>query len=189
MDQRTEFQELVLTTLDSCYSYARVLAASPAEAEDLLQETLLRAYRGFASFNRDLSFKVWAFRIMRNAHIDRLRRRRGHPPAPDAPWESLLTGHHAEDALLRPAPMNPEEILERRLAIEDVRAAIHRLPGPLREVVELREIEGMSYQEIATVIQVPVGTVMSRLFRGRNLLRSLLHEHAPAAAIKGTNGL
>lgn len=171
-----------MATLHSLYSYARLLAPSDPEADDLLQETLLRAYRAFASFNRDLSFRAWALKIMRNANIDRLRRLRTHPENAELPGESGAPEAGGE-ALFSPVPVSPEEIVVRRIAIEKVRAGIARLPAPLREVVQLREIQGLSYREIAAVIQAPVGTVMSRLYRGRNLLRSLLREagHEPAA--------
>ena len=92
------------------------------------------------------------------------------------------------DVLLYPVPLNPEEILLQRLAIDEVRAAIRRLPPLWREAVELRDIEGLSYQEIAEVLGSPVGTVMSRLYRGRNLIRSLLLER-PIAQSRENRGV
>lgn len=184
MDQRAAFHELVMARLDSLYNYARLLASSEPEAEDLLQETLLHAFRAFASFNRDLSFAAWVHKIMRNAHIDRLRRLRTHPEGAGLPWESGVP-EAAQEVLPYPVPVSPEEIVARRIAIEKVRAAMARLPAPLREVVELREIQGLSYREIAAVIQAPIGTVMSRLYRGRNLLRSLLLEGGQEPAANG----
>ncbi|MBI3028523.1 MAG: sigma-70 family RNA polymerase sigma factor [Candidatus Rokubacteria bacterium] len=171
MDQ-LEFQDLVRTNLDSLYNYAQVLARFQSDAEDLLQETLLRAFRAFSSFKRELSFKVWLFKIMKNARIDRDRRVRVRPVEEEWKAEDDL----ARDVLVYPVPLNPEEILLRRLTLEEVREAIRRLPIILREVVELREIEGLSYQQIAEVIDRPIGTVMSRLYRGRHLLRSSLQE-------------
>ena len=94
---------------------------------------------------------------------------------PDSQIEDL-----EKEVLLYPVPLNPEEILLRRVTIEQVREAIKNLPSPLREVVELREMEGLSYRDIAAVIGKPVGTVMSRLYRGRNLIRSVLQ--APSLA-------
>jgi RNA polymerase sigma-70 factor, ECF subfamily len=176
MEQQAEFQDLVLSDLDSAYSYALTLAGSRPEAEDLLQETLLRAFRAFGSYKRHLSFKVWLFKIMKNAHIDRERRRRvrefgDHWNRQQEPPEDAT-----KEVLPYPVPVNPEELLLRRLTIEEVREAIRRLPAMLREVVELRDIQGLSYQKIAEVIDKPIGTVMSRLYRGRNLLRSMLQE-------------
>jgi RNA polymerase sigma-70 factor, ECF subfamily len=182
MDEKAEFQELFLAHLDSAHSYALLLSRNASEAEDLLQETLLRAFRGFGSFKPHLSFKVWVFKIMKNAHIDRARRLRVRPVEVEQDWrepDSQIEDLEKE-VLLYPVPLNPEEILLRRVTIEQVREAIKNLPTPLREVVELREMEGLSYRDIAAVIGKPVGTVMSRLYRGRNLIRSVLQ--APSLA-------
>ncbi len=179
MDEKTEFQELCVTHLDSFHNYALGLSRSASEAEDLLQETFLRAFRAFASFKHDLSFKVWVFKIMKNAQIDRGRRLRVRPVEDE--WQGDdRQGNLAKEVLLYPVPLNPEETLLRRVTIEEVREAIKRLPAVLREVVEFREIEGLSYHEIAGILGKPVGTVMSRLYRGRNLIRSLLQEASSA---------
>jgi RNA polymerase sigma-70 factor (ECF subfamily) len=167
MDAPADFRELALKYTDSLYNYARILTRSETEAEDLLQETLLRAYRGRSSLDPELNPKAWLLKIMKHSHIDRCRRKLARPIEAELPEE-------ATDSSL---PLNPEEILLRRLAIEDVRNAIRRLPAVWREAVELRDIEGLSYQEIAHVIDKPIGTVMSRLYRGRNLLRSFLQGH------------
>lgn len=162
------------------YNYALILRKNGPEADDLLQETLLRAYRAFGSFKRHLSFKVWLFKIMKNAHLDWGRRLRLHP---EEEWKGgeAVAQEVTKDLLLFPVPLTPEEILLRRVTVQEVREAIRRLPTILREVVELREIEGLSYQEIADIIDRPIGTVMSRLYRGRNLLRLFLQEPSPAA--------
>jgi RNA polymerase sigma-70 factor (ECF subfamily) len=181
MTRVPEFQDLAMSHLASLYGYARVLSRNDAEAQDLLQEALLKALRGFPSYKPELSFRVWMFKIIKNAEIDRVRR---------------LRARHAEDprqledsgVLLYPVPLNPEEIVLRRVAVEEVREAIRRLPVALREVVELRDIEGLSYQEIAAVIGKPPGTVMSRLFRGRNLVRSALQAPAPSQPARARSG-
>jgi RNA polymerase sigma-70 factor (ECF subfamily) len=175
VDDAVRYQELALKYLDSLYSYGRLLTRDDSEAEDLLQETLLRGFRHRASLDPALNPKAWLFKIMRNAHIDRRRGRSARPaevllangdrPEPDG----------REDA--QPHLLDPEEILLRRLAIAEVRSAIRQLPPALRETVELRDIEGLSYREIAGVIGRPIGTVMSRLSRGRNLLREALQAH------------
>jgi RNA polymerase sigma-70 factor, ECF subfamily len=182
MDEEAEFQELFLTHLDSVHSYALLLSRNASEAEDLLQETLLRAFRGFGSFKRQLSFKAWVLKIMKNAQIDRARRVRVRPVEVEEDWRE--PDSHIEnlerEVLLYPVPLNPEDLLLRRVTIEQVSEAIRSLPAPLREVVELREIEGLPYRDIAAVIGKPVGTVMSRLYRGRNLVRSVLQEPSHA---------
>jgi RNA polymerase sigma-70 factor (ECF subfamily) len=176
MEQKAEFQEFVLSDLDSAYSYALTIAGTRPEAEDLLQEALLRAYRAFSSYKRHLSFKVWLFKIIKNVYIDRQRRRRVRQLGDDRNRQQELQEDVTKEVLPYPVPLNPEELLLRRLTIQEVREAIRRLPSILRETVELRDIQGLSYQKIAEVIERPIGTVMSRLYRGRNLLRSMLQE-------------
>ena len=172
MDSRSEFQDLVHKHLNSLYNYALVLARQ--DAEDLLQESLVRAWEAFHAFDRSKSFKPWVFTIMRNAQIDRQRRRRTHPA--DAPLGDEKEAEPVVESPLCSIPLAPEDILLRREAVEQVREAIRHLPPLLREIVELRDIEGLSYHEIATILSRPVGTVMSRLYRGRNLLRTYLVE-------------
>ena len=175
MDDAVRYQELALKYLDSLYSYGRLLTRDDSEAEDLLQETLLRGFRHRATLDPALNPKAWLFKIMRNAHIDRCRGRSARPAE-----VSLGNGEGPEPGGSedpQPHLLDPEEILLRRLAIAEVRSAIRRLPPVLREAVELRDIEGLSYREIATVIGRPIGTVMSRLARGRNLLREALQSH------------
>ncbi len=174
--------------LPSLYGYARLLSRNDAEAEDLLQESLLKALRAFPSFKPQLSFKVWMLKIIKNAEIDRARRLRARPVEDPLQREDGLSADPAREVLLYPVPLNPEEILLRRVAVQAVRDAIRRLPIVLREVVELREIEGLSYQQIAAVIGKPVGTVMSRLFRGRNLVRLALQEPARAVSASPRSG-
>jgi RNA polymerase sigma-70 factor (ECF subfamily) len=184
MDRRSEFQGLVRTYLDSLYNYALVLTRRAEDAEDLLQESLVRAYQGFDSFDRSLSFKPWMLTIVRNVQTDRRRRQRARP------LEESLGPDEAEPVVatsgpLFSIPLAPEDILLRRETVEQVRDAIRRLPPLLREIVELRDIEGLAYREIATVVGRPIGTVMSRLYRGRNLLRTYLIETAPRPDEKG----
>lgn len=175
MDNSVEFQAEVSGCLDSLHGYAMLLTRSPQDAEDLLQDSLVRAFRGFDSFDRSLSFKAWTLRIVRNTHVDRQRRRKARPVEEHFWGEDEPPGASLESPLYS-IPLAPEDILLRRETIERVRDGIRRLPPPMREVVELRDIEGLSYLEIAAIVDRPVGTVMSRLYRGRNLLRTFLVE-------------
>jgi RNA polymerase sigma-70 factor (ECF subfamily) len=175
VDRGVDYQGLVLSHLDSLYNYALVLTRRSEDAEDLLQEVLARGFQGFASFDRSLSFKSWMFTIIRNAYIDRFRRQRRLPPE-EPLWASGEEPVLSLDNPLCSVPLAPEDLLLRREAIEQVREAIRRLPEEMREVVELRDVEGLSYREIAHIVNRPVGTVMSRLYRGRNLLRTCLVE-------------
>ena len=169
MDPGEEFEALTVQHLDSLHAYARLLSRDRPASKDLLQEALLRAFRAFGSYKRQLSFKVWMFTIMKNVSVDWARGVRVR----------LLAGGWRESAGWFAAghlPLDPEQVLIRNVTVEQVREAIKNLPPGLREVVELREIEGLSYQSIAEVIGHPIGTVMSRLYRGRNVLRVLLRE-------------
>jgi len=188
LDDGVPFQELALKYLDSLYNYGRLLTRDETHAEDLVQETLLRAFRHRASVNHELNPKAWLFRIMRNTHIDCHRARSVRPS--EVPFPESGPGGPADDEALAPDLLDPEEILLRRLAIADVRSAIRQLPPALRETVELRDVEGLSYREIAMVTDKPIGTVMSRLARGRNLVRTtLLDQLKPSIPPRRTGGL
>lgn len=178
MGETSEFERLILESLDSLYSYALVRTRREDDAEDLLQESLARAFERFQLFDQSLSVKAWMFAVIRNTHIDGLRKRavRGF----DEGMSAMHSGESAivADSPLYAIPLDPEAVLTRQESLERVREAIRHLPGDMREVVELRDIEGLSYQEIAAIVGRPVGTVMSRLYRGRNLLRTWLVEQA-----------
>jgi len=171
LDKVLEFQAFIAGCLDSLHNYAMLLARPPEDYEDLLQESLLKAFNGFGSFDREMPFKAWVFSIIRNSHIDRQRRRKA------STLEDPLNDNQTAGLLQSPLfsiPLAPEDILLRQETIERVREGIRRLPMLMREVVELRDIEGLSYRTISTIIDRPIGTVMSRLYRGRNLLRTYL---------------
>ena len=190
VDDAVQFQELALKYLDSLYSYGRLLTRDDSEAEDLLQETLLRGFRHRATIDPALNPKAWLFKVMRNAHIDRCRGALDPAYRGGAPRTATARSTAAAAEELRPPLSDPEEILLRRVAIAEVRSAIRQLPPVLREAVELRDIEGLSYREIAAVIGRPIGTVMSRLARGRNLLREALQaHHDPIPPAERTRGV
>lgn len=182
MDPSEEFQALTVRHLDSLHAYALLLARDGPGAKDLLQETLLRAFRAFGSYKRDLSFKVWMFTIMKNVSLDWVRGLRVRPVAEEWNGEGRVDGN-GEETAASSVPLDPEQILIRNLTVEHVRQAIKNLPAIFREVVELREIEGLSYQSIAAIIGRPIGTVMSRLYRGRNILRAVLQESSSDTVI------
>ncbi len=189
MDEASKFQQLVMAHLDSLYNYGLILTQDQADAEDLLQDTLLRALRSFSTFNQGCSCKAWLFQIMKNLQIDRHRRRRSKPPEDEFEDERTVIADASREVDLFPAPTDPEKLLLRHLMVEEIREAIRRLPPLWREVVQLRDVEGLSYAEVAQVLGKPVGTVMSRLYRGRNQLRALLLEWAPGQSAKRRHGL
>jgi RNA polymerase sigma factor (sigma-70 family) len=158
------FEETVLPHLDAAFNYARWLTKNSADAEDVVQDACVRAMR-FLSSLRDDDARAWLLAIVRNTWYSRVSRRPAMAEA--APFDS------AQDQ--RPdVALDPEERLLQQHTVALVRAALERLPADFREVIVLREFEGLSYKEIATVVGVPIGTVMSRLARARERLMAVL---------------
>jgi RNA polymerase sigma-70 factor, ECF subfamily len=178
MTEPSDFERLVLDQLDSFWSYALGLTGREDRAEDVLQDALTRGFERFALFDRSLSFKAWMFTIIRHIYVDHLRKSdaRRHNGTTELPEEVAPS---AADSPLYAIPLDPEALLVHRESVERLQEAIQQLPADMREVVELRDIEGLSYREISVVVKRPIGTVMSRLYRGRNLLRSSLVEAKP----------
>ena len=156
------FEELAMPLLDSLYNFAHWLAQNREEAEDLVQEALIKALRGFSSFQPGTNFRAWIFRILRNTF---LTSRTGLKATMTVPLDADEDG--PELAVDR---TTPETILISRSDQELVRGAMDRLPVSYREVLLLCEVEEMSYQEIAETLSIPIGTVMSRLSRARKAL-------------------
>lgn len=154
--------------LDSLYRYALVLTRQKAEAEDLVQETYVRALEVYSRLRADSNIKAWLFTILRNLWFNELRRRRTGPQFADADGDNP-----AVDRLPSKAS-DVQEMMETNENALMVREAISQLPAEFREVIVLREFEGLSYQEIASVLGCPAGTVMSRLGRARSKLRTAL---------------
>ncbi|HTZ57823.1 MAG TPA: sigma-70 family RNA polymerase sigma factor [Acidobacteriaceae bacterium] len=168
--------------LDGLYSYAMILTRNHAEAEDLVQETYVRAIQAMGRLREGSNIKSWLFTILRNVWLNHLRKLRNGP---------RLVSMEAEDGSARdivgPAK-NSHEVYVSKIETAQVRAAIQQLPTEFREVVLLREYEELSYQEIAGVLDCPVGTVMSRLGRARAKLRTLLSGTLIAANPSGVKG-
>ena len=170
-DRRRRFELQVLQHLDAACRYARWLGRNPERADDVVQEAVLRAYRGFDAF-RGGDPKVWLMTIVRNCHFTHLRREHRHDPAPDAPDVADLADHTLSGAML-----DPESAQMRHEVRESLAQLVALLPEEQREVLVLREVEDLDYREIAAVAGIPIGTVMSRLARARATLRRqwLLH--------------
>ncbi len=156
------FETAVLPHLDAAYNLARWLTRDPHDAEDLVQECMVRAYSYFDGF-RGTEGRAWLLAIVRNSFYTSVRRRRGRE---SVPFQEEL---HVEEG-----PADPETLLLQRLDAEGLHEAIEALPPAFRETLVLREIEGLSYREIAEVAGVPIGTVMSRLARARSLVKGRL---------------
>ena len=167
------FDATVLPHLDAAFNYARWLTRNDAEAEDVVQDACVRALRYFSSL-RDDDARRWFFAIVRNTWYSRIAR---HAKVTSAAPLDNAGESTADDAL------DPEARLLQQTAVARVREALDQLPVDFREVIVLREIEGMSYKEIASVAQVPIGTVMSRLARGRERLLALLKSESTVEAL------
>ena len=154
------FEELATPLFDSLYRYARCLTREKAEAEDLVQETYVKALRGFGSFTQGTNFRAWIFRILRNTFLTSRSGLRETPLDDDAP--------------VPVEPTTPEKLLMLKFTRETLRNAIDALPAGFREVLVLTDVEEMSYKEIAETLSIPVGTVASRLIRARAKLRKQL---------------
>ena len=157
MGQR--FEDLLLPHLDAAYGLARFIARDPAAADDIVQESFLRAFRSFENY-RGGDAKAWLLAIVRNCSFDWAKSRRSDPDG----------GQADPDELADTDQDTPEASAVRRSEVEEVRAMIRRLPEPFRETLVLRELEELSYKQIAEITGVPVGTVMSRLARARRML-------------------
>ena len=168
--QNSDFEKLALPLLDPLYNFARWLSGDPDEARDLVQETFAKALKGLGTFKEGTNFRAWMFRILRNTFLTSrsgLERRSTEQEDEEGLGESAAA---SEDT--------PEEALVRRADIELVRKAIARLPAAFQEVLLLADIEEMKYQEVADTLDIPIGTVMSRLARARKQVREHILESA-----------
>jgi RNA polymerase sigma factor (sigma-70 family) len=168
------FEDTVLPHLDAAFNYARWLTRSEAEAEDVVQDACLRAMRYLSSL-RDDDARPWLLTIVRNTWYSRRSRRTASADA--SPFD-VGRDDQPDDA------PDPEERLLQQYTVARVRAALDQLPVDFREMIVLREIEGMSYKEIAVIVRVPIGTVMSRLARARQRLSAVLTVSAGSEAIR-----
>jgi RNA polymerase sigma-70 factor (ECF subfamily) len=157
-----------LPYVDGLYGYAMAITRNPAEAEDLVQETYVRAIPAVGSLPADSNLRSWLFTILRNIWLNQLRRRRSAPGAVEID-QNGGTANIAGDV-----SKDPYTLYVTRMERERVREAIQQLPLEFREIIILREYEELSYQEIASLLDCPPGTVMSRLARARARLRTLL---------------
>jgi RNA polymerase sigma-70 factor (ECF subfamily) len=181
---QAHFAEDTEQFMGSLYSAALRMTRNPSDAEDLVQETYLKAYRGYDSFKAGTNLKAWLYRILTNTFINAYRARRRHPEETELEdvedfylfhrlggLEAAAAGRSAED-----------EVLESMTDVE-VKQAIESLPEVFRMAVLLADVEGFSYKEIAEIMDVPIGTVMSRLHRGRRALQKALHEYGMARGL------
>lgn len=172
------FEELAMPLLDSLYHFARWLVHNQNDAEDLVQETYLKALRHFTSFQPGTNFRAWMYRILRNTFLTSCSGLR-------AASAVSLDSEEEEGPELAIENETPETILMNHLNSQLVQTAIDNLPVHYREALVLCDVEEMSYREIAEILSIPIGTVMSRLARGRKMVRESFHSHPPAFLLKG----
>lgn len=178
MADPSTFEEQAMPLMDQLYSAAMRMTRNPSDAEDLVQETYLKAYRGFERFQEGTNLKAWMYRILTNSYINRYRQKQRRPDESDIAdvedmylyrrlgGENSDIGSSAEDAFLN--------------SVTDtaVKTAIEALPENFRIAVLLADVEGFAYKEIAEILEIPIGTVMSRIHRGRKALEKHLHDFA-----------
>ena len=188
MADQAVFSDLAMEYMPALYTAALRMTRNPADAEDLVQETYLKAYRAFASFELGTNLKAWLYRILTNTYINTYRAKKRRPEIADVEdIEDLylyrrLSGDQAS-GLGRSAE---EEALE-RFTDTDVKEAIESLPDTFRMAVLLADVEGFSYKEIAEITEVPIGTVMSRIHRGRKALQKALVDRGSTRGLVGAS--
>jgi RNA polymerase sigma-70 factor, ECF subfamily len=183
---QAKFSELAMEYMPSLYTAALRMTRNPADAEDLVQETYLKAYRAFGGFTEGTNLKAWLYRILTNTYINAYRAKKRRPEQSDIDdlenfylyrrlggLEGASAGRSAED-----------EVLDHFTETE-VKEAIEALPEQFRMAVLLGDVEGFSYKEIAEILDVPIGTVMSRLHRGRRALQKRLYEFGRQRGLVG----
>jgi RNA polymerase sigma-70 factor (ECF subfamily) len=182
-ERKKEFEGMALEYLDSLYNTAMRMTRNRADAEDLVQDTYLKAYRFFYQFKRGTNFKAWLFKILKNTYINKFRKRSKEPQVVDFEDVEMFYDQLSQEQIIK-FSTSPDEEVFRNLMGEDVRRAIEELPPEFKMAVILSDIEGFSYKEIAEIIGCPVGTVMSRLYRGRKMLQNRLWEYAKKSGYK-----
>src|SRR5258705_12475500 len=180
-EKRESFEREALVHLDALYRVGLRLTGNAADADDLVQETMLKAFRAWDQYERGTNAKAWLLTILRHAFINEYRRRTRHPETVDLDKiEPYAVFSEVQDE-------DPQGAFFDRIVDDQVLRAIDQLPVVFRETLVLSDGEGMTYQEMAAMLDIPVGTVKSRLFRARQLLQGKLYDYAVEMGyIKGT---
>lgn len=176
---RERLEAEALTHIDALYRTALRMTRNQSDAEDLVQEAYLRAFRALDQFRDGTNLRAWLFRIMTNAYINDYRKRSRRPVNSSLDdIEEFYLYDHLIDSGVQPNSERPEDIVLNRLTADDVLGSLDSLSDDFRHVVLLADVEGFTYREIAEILDIPVGTVMSRLYRARRKLQSSLYDFA-----------
>ena len=175
LQKQQDFQDEMIPNLDAVYNFALRLTADPNDAEDLVQDTIVKAFRFFSSYEKGTNAKAWLFRILKNSYINNYRKKSKQPHQVDY---SEISQYYESIRSEQSETTDLEDLMYRELMDDQVTGALTQLPEDFRTVVLLCDVEGFTYEEIANMLDVPIGTIRSRLHRGRNLLRAQLIEYA-----------
>ena len=188
MADQAVFSDLAMEYMPALYTAALRMTRNPADAEDLVQETYLKAYRGFGSFELGTNLKAWLYRILTNTYINSYRAKRRRPEVTDVEdiEDLYLYRHLVGDGSAGLGRSAEDEALE-RFTDTDIKEAIESLPDTFRMAVLLADVEGFSYKEIAEITDVPIGTVMSRIHRGRKALQKALVDRGRTRGLVGAS--
>jgi RNA polymerase sigma-70 factor, ECF subfamily len=177
MADRERFAELALEYMPQLYSAALRMTRNPADAEDIVQETYLKAYRAFGGFEEGTNLRAWLYRILTNTYINAYRAKQRRPDERDLDDIEDLYLYRRLGALEGVGRSAEDELMD-LFTDDEVKNAMESLPEQFRMAVYLADVEGFSYKEIAEILDVPIGTVMSRLHRGRKAMQKTLFEYA-----------
>ncbi len=187
MADQARFTQLAMEHMPALYSAALRMTRNPADAEDLVQETYLKAYRGFGGFTEGTNLKAWLYRILTNTYINTYRAAKRRPEVTDVEdVDDLYLYHRLGGTGGTGLGQSAEDEALANFTDDDVKAAIESLPDAFRIAVLLADVEGFSYKEIAGITDVPIGTVMSRIHRGRRALQKALVDVAEARGLVGS---
>ncbi len=171
-----EFQALAFEHVDSLYNTALRMTKNALDAEDLLQDVYLRAFRFFHRFEKGTNFKAWIFKILTNTYINQYRKKINKPYHVDL--EKIKYNYDNKEATVQTSSQESERLDYETLFDDEIKNALQQIPDEFRVVVLLADVESFSYKEVAKIIGCPIGTVMSRLSRGRKQLQNYLREYA-----------
>ena len=179
MAEQADFERDALQFATQLYSAALRMTRNPADAEDLVQETFLKGYRAYGSFQAGTNLRAWLYRILTNSYINRYRKAQRRPDEIDlGEVEDLYLYRRLNDQTAGGAAQSAEDLVLESFVESEVKEAVESLPEHFRLPVLLADVEGFSYKEIAEILDIPIGTVMSRLHRGRKQLQKRLWEFA-----------